>query len=98
MVGISAFVDLNWNEKYTSTIGYSRIQITNSNGQTLDAFRTGQYALANLLVHPLPNFFFGPEDQWGQRDNNRDSFRSDDVRVQFSAKYNFKQQFGGNAP
>ena len=98
VIGVSAFIDLNWNEKYTSTIGYSRVQITNSNGQALDAFRTGEYALANLLVHPLPNMFFGPEIQWGQRVNNRDSFKSNDVRVQFSAKYNFKQQFGGNAP
>jgi len=98
VVGVTAFIDLNWNERYTSTIGYSRVQITNSDAQTPDAFRTGQYALANVLVHPLPNFFFGPEIQWGQRDNNKDSFTSNDVRFQFSAKYNFKQQFGGNAP
>ena len=36
----------------------------------------------------------GPELQWGQRENNSDGFTSDDFRVQFSAKYNFKHLVG----
>ena len=95
VVGVTAFLDVNWSDRYTSTIGYSRLQVTNSSGQTLDAFRTGEYALANILVHPLPEFYFGPEIQWAQRKNNRDSFASDDYRIQFSAKYSFSQKFGG---
>jgi len=94
-IGVMAFLDLNWSDRYTSTIGYSRLQVTNSDGQTLDAFRTGEYALANLLVHPLPDFLFGPEVQWAQRKSNRDSFAADDFRLQFSAKYSFSQKFGG---
>ena len=42
--------------------------------------------------------FLGPEIQWGKRDNFNDGFSSDDFRIQFSAKYNFKLSLGGNEP
>ena len=95
LLGIVAFLDLNWNEKWTSTVGYSMLDIDNSDGQTDDAFKKGQYALANILFHPTPDVFLGPEIQWGKRENSRDGFTSDDVRIQFSAKYNFKLSLGG---
>ena len=95
LLGIVAFLDLNWNEKWTSTVGYSMLDIDNSDGQTDDAFKKGQYALANILFHPTPDVFLGPEIQWGRRENSRDGFTSDDVRIQFSAKYNFKLSLGG---
>ncbi len=96
LLGIVAFLDLNWSEEWTSTIGYSLMDMDNSNGQSPDAFGKGQYALANILYHPVPNLFFGPELQWVQRDNYSDGFTSDDLRVQFSVKYNFSKSFGGN--
>jgi len=37
---------------------------------------------------------FGPELQWGKREN-QNGFTSDDVRIQFSVKYNFATTFGG---
>jgi hypothetical protein len=95
LLGIVAFLDLNWNAKWTSTVGYSMIDIDNSNGQSDDAFKKGQYALANLLYYPTPSVFLGPEIQWGKRENFRDGFTSDDFRIQFSAKYNFKLSLGG---
>ena len=95
LVGISAFLDLNWSGKWASTVGYSMLDIDNSDGQTPDAFKKGQYALANLLYYPAPNVFLGPEVQWGKRENFRDGFTSDDFRIQFSAKYNFKLSLGG---
>ena len=95
ILGIVAFLDLNWNAKWTSTVGYSMVDIDNSDGQTDDAFKKGQYALANVLYHPVPDVFLGPEIQWGKRENFRDGFTSDDVRIQFSAKYNFKLSLGG---
>ena len=52
-------------------------------------------ALANILYYPTPSVFLGPEIQWGKRENFRDGFSSDDVRIQFSAKYNFKLSLGG---
>jgi hypothetical protein len=95
LLGIVAFLDLNWNEKWTSTVGYSMLDIDNSDGQTDDAFKRGQYALANVLYHPAPGVFLGPEIQWGKRENFRDGFTSDDFRIQFSAKYNFSLSLGG---
>jgi hypothetical protein len=96
ILGIVAFLDLNWSDELTSTVGYSMVDIDNSDAQTDNAFKKGQYALANILYHPTPDLFFGPEIQWGKRENFRDGFTSDDVRIQFSAKYNFKLSLGGN--
>jgi hypothetical protein len=95
LLGISAFIDLNWNANWTSTVGYSMLDIDNSDGQSDDAFKKGQYALANVLYYPTPSVFLGPEIQWGKRENFRDGFTSDDFRIQFSAKYNFKLSLGG---
>jgi hypothetical protein len=95
ILGIVAFLDLNWNEKWTSTVGYSLVDIDNTDGQKDSDFKRGQYALANVLYHPTPGLFLGPEIQWGKRENFRDGFTSDDVRIQFSAKYNFGLSLGG---
>jgi hypothetical protein len=95
VLGVVAFLDLNWNAKWTSTVGYSLVNIDNSDAQAPDAYKRGQYALANILYYPAANFFLGPEIQWGKRENFKDGFTSDDVRIQFSVKYNFKYQLGG---
>lgn len=95
VLGIVAFYDHTWNEKMTSTVGYSRVDITNSDLQTPDAFHTGQYALANVLFYPVKNLMFGPELQWGRRQNNSDGWSFDDYRVQFSVKFNFGHSWGG---
>lgn len=95
MFGLVAFVDLNWSPTMTSTVGWSFLEIDNSNGQSADAFSKGDYALANVLWKPVPSVMFGPEIQYGRRKNFRDGFESDDLRFQFSAKYNFDHHFGG---
>jgi DcaP outer membrane protein len=95
ILGVVAFLDLNWNAKWTSTVGYSLVDIDNSDGQSDDAFKRGQYAVANLLYYPTSNVMLGPEVQWGKRENFRDGFTSDDFRIQFSARYNFKVSVGG---
>jgi hypothetical protein len=95
MLGISAFLDINWSESMTSTIGYSMLDIDNSSGQSADAFKHGDYALANVLFYPVKNVMYGPEIIWTRRENNSDGFTSDDFRVQFSVKYNFSYQLGG---
>jgi hypothetical protein len=95
ILGIVAFYDRTWNDKWTSSIGYSLVDIKNSDGQTADAFKRGQYALANFLYYPTSGLFLGPEIQWGRRENNSDGWSVDDVRVQFSVKYSFKYQLGG---
>jgi hypothetical protein len=95
MIGVVAFMDMNWSEKWTSTFGFSFLDIDNSDGQAPSAFKKGQYALANLLYHPTPKVYFGPEIQWGDRENNSDGFSSDDLRIQFSARYDFSGSIGG---
>lgn len=94
MLGLVAFLDHTWNDKFTSTIGYSRLDIENSNGQAADAFRVGQYALTNVLYAPAKGVILGPEFQWGQRANNSDGWVANDYRVQFSFKYNFSAEVG----
>ena len=92
-----AFFDHTWNDRFTSTVGYSMADISNTDAQAADAFKRGDYALVNLLYYPVPNFFCGPELQWVQRENFRDGWKVDDFRIQFSAKYSFKLfTVGGN--
>jgi hypothetical protein len=97
LLGLVAFFDHNWSDKASSSIGWSMIDIDNSNGQADDAFSEGHYALANILFYPAKNVMFGPEIQWGSRENFRDGFTSDDLRFQFSVKYNFSHRFGGQS-
>jgi hypothetical protein len=93
--GLVLFYDHTWSELFSSSVGYSRIDISNSDGQTPDAFKNGQYALFNLLYTPVKNFMVGGEFQWGKRENFHDGFSSDDFRLQFSFKYNFSYKVGG---
>jgi hypothetical protein len=95
IVGLVAFLDHTWNEKFTSAVGYSRQDNDNTDGQAPNAFKTGQYALGNLLYTPAPNVMVGGELQWGRRENNSDGFSSDGFKVQFSFKYNFSHKLGG---
>jgi DcaP outer membrane protein len=95
MWSFSTFVDLNWSPKATSTLGYSMLQVDNSDGQAPDAFKRGQYAAANVLFYPVPNLFVGPEVQYIWRTNFADNFDTGGFRVQVSAKYSFSANFGG---
>ena len=95
IVGIVAFLDHTWNEKFSSAIGYSRTDIDNSEAQSPDAYKTGQYALGNLLYYPVPNVMVGGELQWGRREHFSDGFQSDGLKLQFSFKYNFSHKIGG---
>lgn len=96
LLGLVAFLDINWSEKMSSTIGYSTIDIDNSDGQSASAFKRGDYALANVMFYPIEDVMFGPEIQWGRRENARDGFTSDDTRLQFSVRYKFGRTFGGD--
>jgi len=94
MFGLTAFFDIGWSDKASSAIGYSMIEIDNSDGQAPNAFKRGDYALANIMFYPVKNLMWGFEVQWGERENNSDGFTSDDLRFQFTAKYNFSKKFG----
>ncbi len=49
-------------------------------------------ASGNVLFYPADNLMFGAELMWGQRENN-DGASEDNVRFQFTAKYNFGFKF-----
>ena len=95
IVGIVAFVDHKWNDRYTSSVGYSWQDNDNTDAQAPAAFHVGKYALGNLLYNPAPNVMLGGELQWGRRENFSDGFTSDGFKVQFSFKYNFSWKLGG---
>ena len=93
--GLVAFYDHNWGERWTSSVGYSQLQIENAPSQLPNAFHRGRYGLANLLFSPVKNVMTGGEFQWGRRENSGDGFIFDDYRIQFSARYNFDYKLGG---
>jgi hypothetical protein len=96
VLGIVAFYDHYWNDRFSSTIGYSREDIDNSESQANNAFRSGQYAVTNLLYYPVKDVMVGGEFQWGYRRNFRDGWSVPDYRIQFSFKYNFSFRLGGS--
>ncbi len=95
MLGIVAYYDHTWASGWTSSIGYSLLDNDSSAAQAPSAFATGQYASVNLLNHAVDNLMWGGELIWGERENNSDGFTSDDLRLQFSFKYNFGYSWGG---
>ena len=95
VTGVVAFLDHTWNAKYTSSIGYSQVNIENTNGQAPDAFHLGQYFLANLLYSPVPDVMMGVEGGWIHRDNFSDGWSEDDAHIQVSFKYSFSTSIGG---
>ena len=95
LAGVFAFLEHKWNDRWSSTMGYSLLDISNTVGQNPNAFNRGHYALGNLLYTPVGNVMVGGELQYGRRENFTDPFSADDFRIQFSFKYNFSVSVGG---
>jgi hypothetical protein len=93
VLGIVAFVDHQWSDKWTSSLGYSSVDITNSDAQTADAYKKGQYIVGNLLYSPVPNMLTGVELQYATRENYNDGWDTNALKLQFSFKYKFNQAF-----
>ncbi|TRX71707.1 DcaP family trimeric outer membrane transporter [Carboxylicivirga sp. M1479] len=89
VLGIVAFIDHYWSERFSSSAGFSMLDTDHANGQAPDSYATGKYAVANLLYYPAKNIMAGVELQYGKRENFSDGFSSDIVKLQFSFKYNF---------
>jgi hypothetical protein len=95
VTGLVLFLDHTRSDRFTSSVGYSRQDNGNTEGQAPNAFDIGQYALGNLLYTPVKNVMMGGELQWGRRKNFSDGFESDGFKLQFSFKYNFSHKLGG---
>jgi len=93
VLGTVSFLDHNWNDKFSSSVGYSFVNIWNTNAELPADFHQGHYALGNLLYYPAKNVMMGGEFQFGRRVNRADGFNVNDYRVQFSFKYNFGRDF-----
>jgi hypothetical protein len=88
LTGVLAYYDHWWNAKWSSSIGYSFTEVDNTNFQDPGSFNKIDYASGNLLYYPADNLMLGGELMWGKRTNN-DGASEDDVRFQFTVKYNF---------
>ena len=89
VLGIVAYLDHSWTTTWSSTAGYSRVDVSNSNAQAPTAFSVGQYATANLRYTPLDNVLMGGEFQWARRKNFSDGFSVNDFRLEFTFQYSF---------
>lgn len=103
LLGAVAFFEHNWSEKFATAIGYSMLDIDNTNGQSYNAFSMGHYALGNLIYYPVENVMMVCELQYGRRENfntledddlyPEDYLKTADIlKIQFSFKYNFSHK------
>jgi hypothetical protein len=100
LLGVVGFLEHSWSDKFATAIGYSFLDIDNTDGQSYDAFSKGDYALGNIIYYPVQDVMMVAELQWGKRENFKDSpspdptylKTADIVKVQFSFKYNFSHK------
>jgi hypothetical protein len=93
VLGVVSFVDHTWSERFSTAIGYSMVNIENSNAMTANSYHQGHYALANLLYHPVKQVTMGGEFQFGRRVNFADGFNYNDYKMQFSFRYDWSKGF-----
>ena len=93
VLGVVAFLDHNWSERFSSSGGFSMVNIDNSNAMTSASFHQGFYALGNLLFHPVKQVTMGGEFQFGRRVNFSDGFNYNDYKMQFSFRYDWSKGF-----
>jgi hypothetical protein len=93
VLGVVSFLDHTWSSRFTTSVGFSMVNIENSDAQLPNAFHQGYYALGNLLYHPLKRVTIGGEFQFGRRVNFQDAFNVNDYRMQFSFKYDWSKGF-----
>jgi hypothetical protein len=87
--GFSAFYDLYYKDRWGFSTGYSQTQLTNSDGQSEDAWHYGNYTVTQVTYNVFPdrlqvglNFQYGKKELKGG-DNGTD------MRVLFTGRYIF---------
>lgn len=88
ILGVLAYYDRYWNDRWATTVGWSMTDIDDEDGQAFDEFETGQIASANLLYYPTKHVYTGLEFSWGEREDI-DGEDGHDYRVQFSLHVDF---------
>lgn len=91
LLGVTAYVDLQWTKTLSSAIGYSFTAVDNTNFQEATAFHRGEYASGNLLWAPADRVLTGLEALWGRRTDNNGNSGTD-----FRLQYTFKVSFSSN--
>ncbi len=86
--GLVAYYDIWWNDKWSTSLGWSMTDLDTSDGQAGIEFKQGQIAQINLLHYPRDHVMLGGEFIWGQREDIDGNVGSD-YRVQFSLKVDF---------
>jgi hypothetical protein len=94
VLGLVSFVDHTWSPRFSSSAGYSMVNIQNANGDLASAYHQGHYAVGNLLFYPVKQVMIGSEFQFGRRVNFADGFNTNDYRLQFSFRYDWAKAFG----
>ena len=93
MLGVTAFIDHKWNDKYSTSAGFSMLNNDIPAGYGPNTFESGQYALVNLMYTPVEDMMACVEFQWGARNNfGTDATGYDGTtisKLQFSFRYNF---------
>jgi hypothetical protein len=90
--GFFSFAEISWSRTLQSSVGYSLEKIKNSDLQSANDFRKGQYGLINLRYNPVRNATVGIEYQYGRRDNFSDGFHSTGNKIQVSFEFNFSDK------
>jgi len=93
VLGVVAFLDHNWSDRFSTAAGYSMVNIDNSNAMARNAYHQGHYALVNVLYHPVKQVTMGGEFQFGRRVNFTDGFNYNDYKMQFSFRYDWSKGF-----
>ncbi len=86
--GLVAYYDIWWNDKWSTSLGWSMTDLDTSDGQDGTEFKQGQIAQINLLHYPRDHVMLGGEFSWGEREDI-DGNTGSDYRIQFSMKVDF---------
>ncbi len=88
LLGVLAYYDHYWTDKWSSSLGWSYANQETSGGQSGAAYDSAHYGNANLLYYPVPGIMVGGEFVYG-RLTLKDDSDAEDKRFQMSFKYNF---------
>jgi DcaP outer membrane protein len=88
LLGVSAYYDHYWSDKWSTSFGWSMTDLDTTAGQHDTEFAKGQIAQINLLHYPADNVLLGTEFNWGEREDVNGNTGTD-YRIQFSLKVNF---------